>query len=365
MKDTMDEVYSISKRFKEQNPELFRLKPNVSVFELLDNQGSPAGKIKIDVKHPRIFDIRLIPKQFEGIEIMDINVGKEPVEFSDSKYALPWYEIFSPENYRKFVTNNLDTIRRKQNKPNWNIDEALNALTGDFVAYEKKCIEARDDTMEEHKEHVAFFKQMLIDVESIFEKSDIKKKYGSTNSWMYSVLATSIFKHKPMIVGFNWGAASGVSYEKQTDYPIRMFESNYKDLGSLKRVAPYMREYFPEGLSGMQINFCFFRSAEEKQISQKDLDSCADIFFKLVAYAQPSSLLIFSKQLLDYFLKKNLIMNSKTKDLVSKDKTCFALKGSVNIEKENIIPIYYIPHPNSKLDGDVRKKFWEFCFVEQ
>ena len=97
----MTRVDSISQRFKEQHPDLIRLSPDIDIFELLDDHGKPSGKIKINVKHPFVFDIRLIPQKFEGIEVMDITMGKHPKEFPESRAALPWYEMRGYDEYAR------------------------------------------------------------------------------------------------------------------------------------------------------------------------------------------------------------------------------------------------------------------------
>ena len=107
--------------------------PVIDIYEPLDNEGKPTGKINIDVKHPFVFNIRRIPKTFKGIEVKDITVGKVPKEFAGSNLALPWFEIFSPENYVRFVDKNIKAICERLKEPKWSKTEVLDALSsGEF-----------------------------------------------------------------------------------------------------------------------------------------------------------------------------------------------------------------------------------------
>lgn len=357
----MQQVDLLLDKFIKKHHSLLLLSPVIDIYEPLDNECKPTGKINIDVKHPFVFDIRRIPKTFEGIEVMDITVGKIPMEFTGSNLALPWFEIFSPENYVRFVDNNLKSIREILKEPRWSKTEVLDALTGGFRKYELKCRKAKLEILEAHSDEVAFFKQLLKETKTVFRSSDVRKQYGK--GWGYSVLATSLFKGRPLIVGFNWGAAKGTTYEKQSAYPLRMFQSNYNDLGSLKRTVRFFEEYYPDALHGMQSNYCFFRSENESQISQADLDSCRDLFFRLVEYAEPSSIVTFSSKLRDYLLGCKLIDDARSKEVDSKGRKFTAIKGRMRMGTKKDIPFFYLPHPMAKVSGDARKRLWEFCFT--
>lgn len=354
----------ISQRFKEQHPDLLRLSPDIDIFETLDNLGRPSGDIKINVKHPFVFDNRLVPKKFEGIDVRNIIIGAHPKEFPNGNAALPWFEMFAPEYYSKFVDNNLQRIRAKLKQSNWTREEILDALTEGFKEYVQKCKEGKEAAMTHHREEIIFFNELLEETETAFKKSDIFKNHGAKYKWYYSVMASSIYKRKPMLLGFNWKAVNGVSYERQSEYPIRKFESNYNELGSLKRTFPYFYEYYPEALSGMQSNFCFFRSEKESQIFPADKDLCKPLFLKLIRYSQPSSIVTFSYWLIEYFIESKLIKDYKIQEAVSSGKKVFALKGMSNFGIEPEIPIYYLPNLPAKADAEDRKGLWEFCFRE-
>ena len=79
----------------------------------------------------------------------------------------------------------------------------------------------------------------------IYETSDIKKycrKEG--HEWSYSLVNSSMERSAPLILGFNWGAAQNEKYSSQPTIEKTNFET--ADVGSLKRIYPFIREHFGE-----------------------------------------------------------------------------------------------------------------------
>jgi len=111
----------------------------------------------------------------------------------------------------------------------------------------------------------------------------------------------------------------------------------------------------------VQTNFCFFRSNKEEQISMADLELCTPLFQKLLLIIKPKRIVGFSNKLRDHFLQNKLCSSVEILNIPSNRKTLFAAKGLYSIENEEI-PIYFLPHPNSKFTSQARKCAWEFCF---
>ncbi len=97
--------------------------------------GNVHGSLELVVKHPFIFDNRLIPSSFLGL----------PVRASLSEPLPDDFEVFSgyvwaPENYANFVDNHVDEIRRTLGNPEMSRDEMLNALIGmPFEEWVEQC----------------------------------------------------------------------------------------------------------------------------------------------------------------------------------------------------------------------------------
>lgn len=141
------EEAQIKLEFESEYLELMKLKPQVDVTtvieewdEELDKMVNP-NRIEIEVRHPFIFDVRLIPKRFMGYKVKSIIVGKPyPNEFFDGieeGIEIHLYMLEDPEKYISYVKKHIDGIRQQLNSPDMSIAEALDAITGDFEAHKK------------------------------------------------------------------------------------------------------------------------------------------------------------------------------------------------------------------------------------
>jgi hypothetical protein len=212
----------------------------------------------------------------------------------------------------------------------------------------------------------ADIKQLFTETRTAFEKSLIKK-FATDNglNWHYSISSTRLTTENTLIVGFNWGASDNTDYQPQTEIPTENFRDLYdkKWLGSLRRIYEPLKEYFPlENIDNcVQTNFCFFRSKEENQISAYDLELSIPLFQKLLDFIEPRRIIGLSNKLRDYFLNNNLCMQVETLNIPSNSKTLFVAKGIFCLHGR-AIPVFFLPHPNSKFTSAARKAAWKFCF---
>lgn len=204
---------------------------------------------------------------------------------------------------------------------------------------------------------------LLCDLATAYKISDINKFCIENDlSWHYSLLTTALEIKKPLIVGFNWGAANGISYRPQ--HRIERVNFLNQDLGSLKRTLPFFARYLglDEITSASQTNLCFFRSHKESQISKRDILLCEPIFNRLIEILQPSYIVCFSGQLKKIIIELNLLENIQTEKVVwksgSRNVSYNASKGYFKGAGE----IYFLPHPNYPLSGVAREKAWQFNF---
>ena len=210
---------------------------------------------------------------------------------------------------------------------------------------------------------------LLEKTKAAYDLSDIKRYCDREgHKWFYSLFATKVTENMPLIVGFNWGAAHGVSYAPQLNCSHESFSNLYKEkrLGSLARIIPYLHKYMP-GVSYTEMgqsNYCFFRSHQECQITEHDLELCKPIFIELLEIVKPSLLLCFSVRLRNYLLLSDRIQNIATAKLSgrqgSSENNCVVIKGEI---AHGRVKIYFLPHPNYPLRRELREKAWEFCFM--
>lgn len=209
--------------------------------------------------------------------------------------------------------------------------------------------------------------QLFSETRKAFNKSPIKK-FATNNklNWYYSVSSTMLTADNNVIVGFNWGAEDNSDFQPQTEIPTKNFKDLYDkktELGSLQRIYEPLKKYFPyEDIDNcVQTNFCFFRSKDESQISEMDLQQSTPLFRKLLDIIKPKRIIAFSSKLRDYFLNINLCTSIETLNIPSNGKTLFVAKGKYHVQGRDI-PIFFLPHPNSQFTSEARQTAWEFCF---
>ncbi len=125
------------KMFKEANPDLMALSPIIEVDEITESSSSANSEITVydppllllKVSHTFIFDNRLIPTGFHGIKVMNIIIGKFPLEFPEPQTDMPLEDYYNPERYIKFINRNISFIRKELKRPDLSKEEALKALT--------------------------------------------------------------------------------------------------------------------------------------------------------------------------------------------------------------------------------------------
>lgn len=353
---------NIIERFKTHHSNLMVLNPEIGIDQFTtDADGNSCNKFILFVGHGFIFDYRLIPAHFEGIEVKSHLCEQMPKEFPPAFPGSQLEAYYSRERYLMYVKKNIEIIRKRLKSENLSVTEALDALTGGWVDHENWIIEQEEKRTMENKEHIEFFNKLLGKTKEAYSLSDVYKNYADKN-WGYSVIATSFKKRDKVIVGFNWGAAKNESYGPQKDYPIRNFASQYKDLGSFKRVVNWFNKYFDQ-IPEVQINYCFFRSEKEEQISEKDLELSGKLFDELIEYLMPSMIISFSQSLCMYLKNTNKLLVYETKPISSNKKIFEVTRGKVIIAK-NEIEYFNLPHPNFPITGDARKEAWDFCFKE-
>lgn len=203
---------------------------------------------------------------------------------------------------------------------------------------------------------------LLEDLEKVFEKSDIKQFCNKNDyQWFYSLITTTLKPGGPLVLGFNWGASNGVSYRPQKAIEQSDFEN--EDVGSLSRIFPFCRKYFGDDFLSRvtQSNYCFFRSKEENQISNKDLILCEPILEKLIHAVKPSAVLCFSARLRNYLIENDKIKIKESKVIKFKHGAAFITYEAIKGTLSSGIEIKFLPHPNYPMNGEARAKAWEFC----
>lgn len=101
----------------------------------------------IKISRPLIFDNRLIPKRFEGLDVKtNIKLSVDmPVEFDVDRSQPDWHKkqyIWAPERFEKYVDRCEKEIKDLLNSPQITKPEILDALCfGNFEEHKQKSIQ--------------------------------------------------------------------------------------------------------------------------------------------------------------------------------------------------------------------------------
>lgn len=134
-------MFDILKSFEQK---FGHLKKKGLIIEGLAMIDPKKKKHVIRISRPLVFDNRLLPKKFEGLDVktnikIDTNM---PDEFSVDRTRPDWTKreyIWAPERFEKFVDRCEAQIKKDLGNPNMSKMDMLDALCfGDFSEHKKK-----------------------------------------------------------------------------------------------------------------------------------------------------------------------------------------------------------------------------------
>ena len=131
------------------------------MFEILKNFESKFGSLKkkglriegltmidpkrkkhvINISKPFLFDNRLLPKTYEGLDIKSKIEGGLPEEFKIDKEAVIKDYLWAPSKFEKYVDRCSEDIKKQFGNPNMSRSEMLDALAfGSFEDHKIKTM---------------------------------------------------------------------------------------------------------------------------------------------------------------------------------------------------------------------------------
>jgi hypothetical protein len=132
-------LYDTLERFEKKFGHLKKKGLRINGLKMIDPKRK---KHVIDVSRPLIFDNRLLPKSFEGLDVKAIIHGDLPTEFMIDRTKPDWQKtqyIWAPERFEHFVDRCSTEIKKQLGNQNMSRDEMLSALCfGDYVAHKEK-----------------------------------------------------------------------------------------------------------------------------------------------------------------------------------------------------------------------------------
>ena len=132
-------LYDTLDRFEKKFGHLKKKGLRINGLKMIDPKRK---KHVIDVSRPLVFDNRILPKSFEGLEVKTIIHGDLPTEFMIDRTKPDWQKkeyIWAPERFEIFVDRCSTEIKKQLGNLNMTRDEMLSALCfGDYEAHKKK-----------------------------------------------------------------------------------------------------------------------------------------------------------------------------------------------------------------------------------
>jgi hypothetical protein len=134
-------MFEILKKFETKYGHLTKKGLKIEGLSIIDVQKK---KHVIKLSRPLIFDNRLLPKKFEGLDVKaNIKLGEEmPAEFMIDRSQPDWHKkqyMWAPERFEKYVNRCEAEIKEELNCEQMTKEELLDALCfGDFKAHKEK-----------------------------------------------------------------------------------------------------------------------------------------------------------------------------------------------------------------------------------
>jgi hypothetical protein len=135
-------LYETLDRFEKKFSSLKKKGLRVNGLKMIDPKRK---KHVIDISRPLVFDNRLLPKSFEGLEVKAVISGDLPMEFKIDRSKPDWQKqdyIWAPERFEQYVDRCSDEIKKQLGKPDMTREDMLAALCfGNFEEHKKKTEE--------------------------------------------------------------------------------------------------------------------------------------------------------------------------------------------------------------------------------
>jgi hypothetical protein len=132
-------LYDTLERFEKKFGYLKKKGLRINGLKMIDPKRK---KHVIDVSRPLVFDNRLLPKSFEGLDVKAIIHGDLPNEFVIDRTRPDWQKkeyIWAPERFEHFVDRCATEIKKQLGNVNMSREDMLSALCfGDYEAHKKK-----------------------------------------------------------------------------------------------------------------------------------------------------------------------------------------------------------------------------------
>lgn len=136
-------MFEILKHFESKYGTLKKKGLRIEGLSMIDPKRK---KHVIMVSKPFMFDNRLLPKSYEGLDIKAKIEGVLPKEFAFKKDAAKKEYVWAPVKFEKYVDRCAEEIRRQFGDPHMSRKDMLDALAfGNFEEHKRKSLQLMKD----------------------------------------------------------------------------------------------------------------------------------------------------------------------------------------------------------------------------
>lgn len=212
------------------------------------------------------------------------------------------------------------------------------------------------------------YELLLPAVQKAFNESDIKTVANKRKmKWNYELAPNAPVQHSILLLHFNPLAVKNKGYRQQK----LLSNHAYKPQGS---TMGFFQSYFPEETVS-QGYLSPFRSMDEKQLSDKDIELSLSTFKAFIDLLKPKSIVSFSNHLLDILLSLKLLSELEEEEIgfeyteednikAKRKRTLITSKGILTINDRRI-PIAFVPNPSSRIAKALKKNAWDWALTAE
>jgi len=223
------------------------------------------------------------------------------------------------------------------------------------LAQEPKHKSSTSSKPKNKKENNQAYEALLPEILSAFEESDIKTLADKKRAkWKYELCASSPIEGSVLLLFFNPLANKNKGYRQQK----RLSQHPFQPEGNLK-------SFFDIYLPGQELTKGYvspFRSLDEKQLSDKDLELSLPTFKAFMDLAKPQQIVTFSKIMLEKLSSYDMLSDLEEEEMTFEGRTIIVSKAVLNVDGQKT-PIVFLPSPSERITGELKEMAWNWALT--
>jgi ribonuclease R len=221
------------------------------------------------------------------------------------------------------------------------------------VAQEPKHKSATSSKPKNKKENNKAYEALLPDILSAFQESDVKTLADKKRAkWKYELCASSPIEGSVLLLFLNPMATKNKGYRQQKLLSQHPFQPE----GNLK-------SFFDDYLPGQQLTKGYvspFRSIDEKQLSDNDIELSIPIFKAFMSLLKPNQIVTFSKIMLENLSSYDMLTDLVEEEVTFEERTIIVSRAILNVDGQKT-PIVFLPQPSERIARELKVLAWDWA----